>query len=261
MGTVPVGQQLRQWRERRRVSQMQLALDADISPRHLSFIETGRSRPSTGTLERLAEQLEVPYRARNGMLRAAGFAPRHAERPLDDPAMEQALVAIQHILKGHEPYPAIAVDRHWNILAANDAISFFTEQIGSALLAQPMNALKIALHPEGLAPQVVNLAEWHAHVMEQLDRSIEASADEGLVALRAEIAGYPHAQAEEPPAADPDRIWLPLIIDTVVGRMSFVSTITIFGTPVDVTLSELALEAFYPADEATADILRAAGRH
>lgn len=261
MGTVPVGQQIRHWRERRRLSQMQLALDADISPRHLSFIETGRSRPSTGTIDRLAERLEMPYRAKNGLLTAAGYASRHGERPLTDPAMEQALVAVQHILKGHEPYPAIAVDRHWNIVAANDAISFFTEQIGEALLAPPMNALKIALHPEGLAPQIVNIAEWHAHILEQIDRQIEVSSDEGLIALREEIAAYPHEQAEPLPPADPDRIWVPLVLDTVVGRMSFVSAITIFGTPVDVTLSELALEAFYPADAATADILQKSWKH
>lgn len=259
MGSVPVGQQIRQWRERRRVSQMQLALEAEISPRHLSFIETGKSRPSTFTIDRLAEQLAIPYRAKNGLLRAAGFAPRHGERPLDDPAMAQALAAIGHILKGHEPYPAIAVDRHWNIVAANDSIAFFTEQIGASLLAPPLNALRIALHPDGLAPQIVNLAEWHAHILDQLDRQIDASGDAGLIELRAEIAGYPHERDEPQPQADSDRIWVPLILDTVAGRMAFISTITVFGTPHDVTLSELALEAFYPADAATAAILRAHG--
>lgn len=257
MSTVPVGQQIRQWRERRRVSQMALALDADISPRHLSFIETGRSQPSPGTIERLAEQLEVPFRARNGMLTAAGFAPRHGERTLDDPAMQRAQASIEHILRGHMPFPAIAVDRHWNIIAANDAISFFTEQISGSMMEPPMNALRLALHPDGLAPQVVNLAEWHAHVLEQLDRQIEASADAGLIALREEISAYPHESGEEAPPADPERIWIPLILDTTAGRMSFISTITIFGTPVDVTLAELAIEAFYPADKQTADTLNA----
>ncbi|MGP1353919.1 MAG: helix-turn-helix domain-containing protein [Parasphingopyxis sp.] len=255
MATVAVGQQIRQWRERRRLSQMQLALEADISPRHLSFIETGRSQPSTGTIDRLAERLDVPYRARNGMLTAAGFAPRHGERTLDDPAMALARQSVQHILKGHEPYPAIAVDRHWNIVATNDAISFFTEQIGSALLEPPMNAIKLALHPDGLAPQVVNIDEWHAHVLEQLDQQIAATADEGLIALREEVAAYPHESDYDPPPADPDRIWVPLILDTTVGRLSFIGTITIFGTPVDITLSELAIEAFFPADEKTAEIL------
>lgn len=238
---------------------MQLALDADISPRHLSFIETGRSRPSTATIDRLAERLEMPFRARNGVLQAAGFAPRHGERSLDDPAMEQALVAVRHILKGHEPFPAIAVDRHWNIVAANDSIAFFTEQIGGTLLEQPMNAIKLALHPDGLAPQVVNLGEWHAHVLDQLDRQIEATSDEGLIELREEIAAYPHDADGESHQADPERIWIPLILDTVVGRMSFVSTITVFGTPADITLSELAIEAFFPADAETAAILREHG--
>lgn len=255
MATMAVGHQIRQWRERRRLSQMQLALEAEISPRHLSFIETGRSQPSTGTIDRLAEQLDIPYRARNGLLTAAGFAARHGERTLDDPAMTVARRSVEHILKGHEPYPAIAVDRHWNIVATNDAISFFTEQIGDALLTPPMNAIKLALHPEGLAPQVVNLGEWHAHVLEQLDQQIAVTADPGLVALREEVSSYPHESDYEAPPANPDRIWVPLILDTVVGRLSFISTITIFGTPVDITLSELAIEAFFPADEHTAEIL------
>ncbi|MGJ8536951.1 MAG: helix-turn-helix domain-containing protein [Parasphingopyxis sp.] len=255
MATMVVGKHIRQWRERRRLSQMQLALDADISPRHLSFIETGRSQPSTSTIDRLAERLDIPYRARNSLLTAAGFAPRHGERSLDDPAMTVARNSIHHILKGHEPYPAIAVDRHWNVVAMNDAISFFTEQIGTTLLVPPINAIKLALHPDGLAPQVVNLAEWHSHVLEQLDQQIASSADPGLIELRDEVASYPHESDKTPPPADPDRIWVPLILDTVLGRLSFVATITIFGTPVDITLSELAIEAFFPADEKTAEIL------
>lgn len=255
MATLPVGKQIREWRQRRRLSQMDLALDAEISPRHLSFIETGKSTPSTMTIDRLAERLDLPFRAKNGLLRAAGFAPRHGERPLDDPAMERALAAIQHILKGHEPYPALAVDRHWNIVAANDSIAFFTEQIGSALLAPPMNALKLALHPDGLAPQIVNLGQWHAHILDQLDREVATSADAGLIALRNEIADYPHGPDDEEHSADPEQIWVPLVLDTVVGRLSFISTITVFGTAHDITLSELALEAFYPADRETADIL------
>lgn len=260
MSTVPVGQQIRQWRERRRLSQMALALEADISPRHLSFIETGRSQPSPATIDRLAEQLDVPFRAKNGMLTAAGFAARHGERPLDDPEMQRARVSVEHILKGHMPFPAIAVDRHWNIVSMNAATSFLTEQISAAMLAPPINAIRLALHPDGLAPQVVNLAEWHAHVLEQLDRQIAASADAGLIALREEVAGYPHEGGEEAAPADADRIWLPLVLETTAGRMAFISTITIFGTPVDVTLAELAIEAFYPADDETAEKLQAFGR-
>ena len=257
MDMIPVGQQLRQWRERRRMSQMELALDTDISTRHLSFIETGRSKPSTGTLERLAERLEVPLRARNALLLAAGFAPEYGERSLDAPEMEQAQRAIEHILKGHEPYPAIAVDRFWNIVAANDAISFLTEQISPGLMAPPVNALKLALHPDGLAPQIANFAEWRSHIIERLDRQVEASADAALAELRDEIAAYPHPGGEECPAR-PDRIWVPLILDTTAGRLSFISTIAIFGTPVDVTLAEIAIEAFFPADAESAERLHAA---
>ncbi len=256
MDTIPVGHQLRQWRERRRMSQMDLALEADISTRHLSFVETGRSQPSSGMLDRLAERLDIPLRARNGLLVAAGFAPRHSERTLDDPAMRQAQTAVGHILKGHEPYPAIAVDRHWNMVAANDAIGFLTEQIGATLLAPPVNVLRIALHPDGLAPQIVNLGEWHAHVIDRLDQQIAATADAGLADLRDEIAAYPHPAADHD--AQSDRIWVPMILDTVAGRLSFISTITIFGTPADITLSELAIEAFFPADEETARALHAA---
>lgn len=250
MATVPVGQQLRRWRERRRLSQMALALDAEISPRHLSFIETGRAKPSTATIGRLAERLELPLRARDALLVAAGFAPQHGERPLDAPVMARAREAVTRILKGHEPYPAVAVDRHWNIVAANDAIGLFTEQVAPALLEPAPNALRLALHPDGLAPQIANFGEWRAHILDRLDRQIDASGDADLAALRDELAGYPGRGDE--PTQEPGAIWVPLVLDTVGGRFSFVSTITIFGTPLDVTLSELAIEAFFPADDESA---------
>lgn len=240
------------------MSQLDLALEADISTRHLSFVETGRSRPSADMLELLADRLEMPLRARNGLLLAAGFAPRHAEHALNDPDMADARRVIEHVLKGHEPYPAMAVDRHWNMVAANAAVGLLMEQISPALLVPPINVVRLALHPDGLAPQIVNFGEWRAHILERLDRQVSASADPALAALRDEVAAYPRAAANDACSSPGHAIALPLILDTVLGRASFVSTITIFGTPVDITLSELAIEAFFPADAATAKLLETA---
>ncbi|HZG32808.1 MAG TPA: helix-turn-helix transcriptional regulator [Sphingopyxis sp.] len=253
MHVAPLGEQLREWRTRRRMSQMDLALDSEISTRHLSFIETGRSKPSAAMLQRIADCLGVPHRARNALLLAAGYAPDYRERPLDSAEMAGMKAIVEHILRGHEPYPALAVDRHWNMVTANDAIAILIEQVSPALLAPPVNALRIALHPDGLAPQIANYGLWRAHILHRLDLQIEASADAGLIALRDEIAAYPG------PANDNDgavsSIAVPLVLDTIAGRISFVSTVTIFGTPVDITLSELAIEAFFPADTESAALL------
>jgi transcriptional regulator with XRE-family HTH domain len=255
MPAAAVGTQIKEWRARRRLSQMELALDAEISTRHLSFIETGRARPSPDMIERLAERLEVPHRARNALLLAAGYAPGYGEEPLDAPAMAGVRTIVEHVLKGHEPYPAIAVDRHWNMIAANGAIGILTEQVAPHLLTPPVNVIRIALHPDGLAPQIVNFGEWRDHILERLDRQVEAGADPALAALRAEVAAYPsQLNDNEGPVANP--IAVPLVLDTVAGRIAFLSTITIFGTPVEVTLSELAIEAFLPADAASAETLR-----
>jgi len=251
---LPVGPQLRQWRERRRLSQLQLALEVDMSTRHLSFVETGRAQPSRDTIMRLADYLEIPLRARNQILLAAGLAPEFEETSLSAPEMNEAMAAIMHLLKGHEPFPAIAVDRHWTMLAANDASAILTEQIAPALLVPPINVLRLALHPDGLAPQIVNYEHWRGHILRRLDRDIEASADAGLMALREELAGYP-GSANDNCDDQADPIALSLVIDTVVGRLSFLSTITVFGTPRDITLSEIALETFLPADAATAKAL------
>jgi len=250
----PVGVQLREWRSRRRLSQMDLALDADISTRHLSFIETGRARPSPDMIQRLADRLDVPHRARNALLLAAGYAPDYAEKALDSPEMAGVRKVIDHILKGHEPYPAIAVDRHWNMVASNNAIGILIEQISPHLLQPPVNVIRLALHPEGLAPQIANFSEWRSHILDRLERQIEASADPGLAALREEVAAYP-SRCNDNEGGMENPIAVPLLLDTVVGRVAFVSTITIFGTPVDVTLSELAIEAFFPADAQSAEML------
>ena len=255
MQVAPLGEQLREWRTRRRMSQMDLALDTEMSTRHLSFIETGRSKPSAAMLQRIADCLEVPHRARNALLLAAGYAPDFQERPLDSAEMTGMKAIVEHVLKGHEPYPALAVDRHWNMIAANDAIAILIEQISPELLTPPVNVLRLALHPEGLAPQIVNYGMWRAHILHRLDLQIEASADPELAALRAEIAGYA-VEANDNDVGAVSSIAVPLVLDTVAGRISFVSTVTIFGTPVDITLSELAIEAFFPADAESAALLQ-----
>ena len=256
MKPASLGEQLREWRVRRRMSQMDLALDSEISTRHLSFIETGRSRPSAAMLQRIADCLEVPHRARNALLLAGGYAPDYQERPLDSTEMAGMKAIVEHVLKGHEPYPALAVDRHWNMIAANSAVEILTRLAAPELFVPPVNVLRIALHPDGLAPHIVNHGEWRTHLLERLDHQIEASADAGLIALREELAGYP-AGADAHDGSEANGIAVPLILETPMGQIRFVSTVTIFGTPVDITLSELAIEAFFPADADSAALLQA----
>jgi transcriptional regulator with XRE-family HTH domain len=248
----PVGRLLREWRQRRHLSQLDLACDAEISTRHLSFIETGRSSPSRDMVLRLAERLEVPLRARNTLLTAAGFAPMFRERPLGDPALEAARVAIERLLAAHEPFPALAVDRHWMLVASNGAATRLMGGIDPALLTPPINVLRVSLHPNGLAPRIVNLHDWRAHVLARLRRQIEVSADPILRALATELAAYPAPGSQAEPLAPSNDVIVPLRLATGAGVLSFLSTTTIFGTPVDVTLSEIALESFFPADEQTA---------
>lgn len=254
MKPASLGDQLREWRVRRRMSQMDLALDSEISTRHLSFIETGRSKPSAQMLGRIADCLEVPHRARNALLLAAGYAPDFQERALDSDEMAGMKAIVEHVLRGHEPYPALAVDRHWNMIAANSAVNILTKLAAPALFEPPVNVLRIALHPEGLAPHIVNYAMWRAHILHRLDLQIEASADPQLATLREEVAGYA-VEANDNAVGTVSSIAVPLVLDTVAGRISFVSTVTIFGTPVDITLSELAIEAFFPADAESAALL------
>jgi transcriptional regulator with XRE-family HTH domain len=258
--TQPVGNLLRKWRERRRLSQLDLACEAEISARHLSFLETGRSLPSREMVLRLAEQLDVPLRERNALLVAAGYAPAFPERPLDDPALQSARKAVDLVLAGHEPYPAIAIDRHWTLIASNDAVPPLLDGADPSLLRPPVNALRLSLHPEGLAPRIVNLAEWRSHLLARLRRQIEVTADPVLEELLNELCGYP-APGEGAGAENVDNreyagVAAPFRIVTEQGVLSFISATTIFGTPVDITLSELALESFFPADAATANILR-----
>lgn len=264
----PVGTLLRDWRLRRRLSQMEFALDAGISTRHLSFLETGRSQPSREMVLRLAQRLDVPLRERNGLLIAAGFAPMFTERPLDDPAMARARDIIDRVLTGHEPFPALAVDRHWHLLSANRAVGPLLAGVDAELLAPPVNVLRLSLHPRGLAPRIANLAQWRSHLLERLERQGSVSGDPLLLALHAELAAYPHP-GDTPPSTSrglhaPEvggleghpGVAIPFQMATPAGVLSFLSTTTVFGTPVDVTLSEIAIEAFFPADAATATFLR-----
>jgi transcriptional regulator with XRE-family HTH domain len=255
----PVGHLLREWRKRRRLSQLDLALDAEVSARHLSFLETGRSVPSRQMILHLAEQLEVPLRERNALLLAAGYAPALRERPLEDPALAGARQAVDLVLAGHEPYPALAIDRHWNLVASNRAAAAFLTGMAPHLLHPPVNVLRLSLHPEGLGPRIVNAAEWRAHILARLRRQVELTADPTLAKLLRELRDYP---APAGPEADSiqDRyagVVVPLKLVTPGGPLAFISTTTVFGTPVDITLAELALETFFPADAATAAALRA----
>jgi transcriptional regulator with XRE-family HTH domain len=249
----PVGELIRQWRARRRMSQIDLAGEAEISQRHLSFIESGRARPSRDMVLNLSERLELPLRQRNSLLRAAGFAPSFEERRLDDPSLAPAMDAVRRVLAGHEPNPALAVDRHWNLVMANAALDPFLKDIAEpALLKPPVNVLRLSLHPKGLAPCIVNLAEWRAHLLERLRRLIDSTVDPELEALEAELLDYPSGVSRTRPVHDAgSAIVHPMRIEAGGTVLSLISTITVFGTPLDVTLSELAIESFFPADEAT----------
>lgn len=252
------GMHLRDWRQRRRMSQLDLACEAEISTRHLSFLETGRAQPSRDMVLRLADRLEVPLRERNAILVAAGFAPVYPQRPLDDPALVAARKAVDLILKGHEPYPALAVDRGWNLVAANRMVAPMMAGADAALLTAPLNVMRLTLHPKGLAPRIANLAAWRAHLLERLRRDLEASGDKALAELLTELRGYPAPPgAARAPANEFAGVAVPFQLTTGAGVLSFYSTTTVFGTPVDVTLSELTLETFFPADEATAAAVRA----
>lgn len=248
------GVQLRRWRGLRGLSQMALALQAEVSARHLSWLETGKAAPSRAMVLRLAERLELPLRERNGLLTAAGFAPLYRERPFADPTLAPARAALQRLLTAHEPWPALAVDRHWNLVAHNRLLPLLLQGIAPELLAPPLNVLRVSMHPQGLAPMIANLAAWRMHVLQRVQRQLAASADPELAELLAELQALP---GPEPQADDTfDDVVVPLSLDTPAGRLDFITTITVFGAPHDVTLAEIAIETLLPADEATAERLR-----
>jgi len=256
----PVGDLLRDWRKRRRMSQLDLACEAEISQRHLSFIESGRSSPSREMLLHLSEQLAIPLRERNALLVAAGFAPMYRERRSDDPALDAARAAIDVIITAHDPYPALAVDRHWTLVTANKAVGHLIAGVDAKLLAPPVNVLRLSLHPAGLGPRIRNFRDWRAHVLSRLVRQIDNSADPVLIALIEELKGYPTPKAamgrSAAAAHDFAGIVVPLELTSPNGVLSFFSTTTVFGTPLDIGLSELAIESFFPADAATAEAMR-----
>jgi transcriptional regulator with XRE-family HTH domain len=245
---------LRRWRERRRLTQTDLALAANSSTRHVSYLETGKSQPSRAMIARLAELLEVPLRERNALLLAAGFAPAYRESALD--ALDAAKAAMDRILRAHLPFPAFAVDRHWNVVLSNGALPQLYEGCGETLMAPPINAMRLMLHPEGMGLRILNFSAWRAHCLRILRQQIEARADPKLQALHAEVAAYPLPQAGGETAGfdEAERLATPFRITTRFGTLSFLSTITVFGTASDITLAELALEMLFPADDQTAEI-------
>ncbi|WP_190080822.1 helix-turn-helix domain-containing protein [Streptomyces longisporoflavus] len=266
-----VGPLLRGWRERRKVSQLDLALRADSSARHISFIETGRSRPSEEIVLRLAEHLDVPVRERNSLLLAAGYAPRFRETPLDDPSMGALREGLEQILRGYEPYPALIVDAAYDVIAANRGIAMILDGVSEHLLQPPLNAMRLTLHPEGLAPKIRNLREWRGHLLHQMERQIALQRSDALRAVYEEVAAYPVADpgvsvfdgADGAEAGGSQSgvpyFALPLRIEHEGHLLSFVSSISTFNTPMDVTVAELAIETLLPADPATVKFLRSAG--
>ncbi|MFF3258217.1 helix-turn-helix domain-containing protein [Streptomyces sp. NPDC002932] len=255
-----VGPLLRSWRERSRISQLELALRADSSARHISFIETGRARPSEEMVLRLAEHLDVPVRERNALLVVAGYAPRYTETALDDPAMGALREGMDRLLQGYDPYPALVVDGMYNVVAANQGIARMTAGVAEHLLAPPLNAMRLTLHPEGLAPRIRNLREWRADLLAQMERQIALVRSAELRGLYEEVAGYPvepgpgGEEWDAPSSSVP--FALPLVIEQDGRLLSFVASIATFNTPMDVTVAELAIETFLPADPGTAAYLR-----
>lgn len=260
-GPPRVGHLLRQWRQQRRLSQLDLALSADVSSRHLSFIETGRAVPSREMVLHLARQLDLPLREQNRLLQAAGYAPAYSELPLDAPGMDPVRAAVRQLLDGHEPYPAALLDWRWNLVDRNAATDLFLDDVAPELLAPPVNVMRLCLHPGGLAPRIVDLAAFRARLLHRLRRQLDVMPDARLEALQRELKAYPGgAPGPEPKLAGGDDVVWPLRIRHRDRTLAFFTTVAAFGTPLDITVSELVIESFFPADEATAAVLRARQR-
>jgi transcriptional regulator with XRE-family HTH domain len=251
-----VGGVLRLWRERRRLTQLDLASKAEISARHLSFLENGRSKPSSSMLLRLAEHLDLPLRERNSLLLVGGFAPAFPAGSLHSPPMAAVNDAIERVLAAHMPFPAVVIDAGWDMIAANDAIGLMIEGCSPQLLEPPVNVLRLSLHPDGMAPRITNLHQWRAHLLARLAREVETTADPRLSELYRELSGYPVPPGDD--AEDTRAILVPLHYRVRDQQLNFFSMTTIFGTPRDVTLAELAIESFYPADPQTAEFFQTA---
>jgi transcriptional regulator with XRE-family HTH domain len=251
-GAPTAGALLREWRERRRLSQLDLALQADISARHLSFVETGRSRPTPAMILRLTEHLDVPLRERNAVLLAGGYAPAYPQHGLDEPELASVRAALRQVLASHLPYPAVIIDRWWDLLDSNAAIAPLLEGCAPELLAPPVNVLRLSLHPQGMAPRIANLPQWRAHLLSQLSHRAAALGDQRLRDLHAELLGYPGGQDSAPPAG----VVLPLRYRLGDQELSLFSISAVVDTATDVTVEELTIEAFYPADAPTAGTFR-----
>lgn len=247
-GRASFGELLRAWRERRRLTQLDVSVAAGVSTRHLSFLENGRASPSRDMVLELAEHLEIPLRERNVLLHAAGFAPAYTQRPLDAPEMQAVRSAIDEVLAGHEPYPALALDRYWNLVSMNAAAAVLASDVPAELLGPPANVYRISLHPDGLASRVVNFAEFAHHLLRRLRHDVAVSADPDLTSLLEEVESYPTVRGLAPPTADRGAVVVPIRLRHPRGELAMFTTITTFGTPVDVTVDELALETFFPAD-------------
>jgi transcriptional regulator with XRE-family HTH domain len=248
---------LRSWRERRRISQLDLAIQAGVSARHVSFIETGRSQPSRAMLHRLGEQLDIPLRDRNQILVSAGYAPAYPQSDIEAAEMRPVRDALDQLLAGHEPFPAVVVDRNWNVLSANTSTGILLDGVAEELLAAtPMNALRVTLHPRGIAPRITNLVEYREHLLSRLRRQLLVTGDAETGALYAELAGYPTPDEPTPASATGAEVFVPFRLQHGDRELSFFSTITTFGTALDVTLAELSVESFFPANPETAEFLR-----
>ncbi|WP_062997508.1 helix-turn-helix domain-containing protein [Nocardia mikamii] len=253
-----IGELLREWRHRSRLSQLDLAIQAEVSPRHISFVETGRTIPSSAMVLHLAEQLRVPLRERNRLLVAAGHAPVFREHPLHDPDLARVRETVQQVLLGHEPYPALAVDRRWNLLAANSAVDVFLQGADPALLKPPINMMRVGLHPDGLAPRLRNLEHVRGYLLPRLAHQAARTGDPHLHALYEELAEFGPAP-EPPPPPDPTEIALHIRLAHHGAELCLVNTVTTFGAAFDITLDEIAIEAYFPADLATRGFFRTSG--
>lgn len=245
-----VGELLRQWRQRRGLSQLDLAIAADVSARHVSLVETGKSKPSSDMILRLADQLHVPLRDRNRLLLAGGFAPRYAESPLDHNALSAVHDAVRRVLRAHEPYPAVVFDRRWNIVMTNRAVDPFFAQVAPDLLRPPVNLVRLGLDPRGLARMVVNLADVRAVFRARISRQLATAPDPELTALYEELLA-PEPQNTSSQRIEPDVV-IPMILRVGGRELRLFSTITTFGTPMDITIDEIAIESYYPADAESA---------
>ncbi|HEY2053857.1 MAG TPA: helix-turn-helix transcriptional regulator [Solirubrobacterales bacterium] len=254
-----VGPLLREWRHRRRRSQLELALDAGVSARHISFLETGRSNPSREMVVGLATNLEMPLRDRNELLIAAGYAPEYRELAYEDPDLEPVRTAIDQVLAGQDPYPALVVDRHWELITANRGLGLVTDGVAPHLLEPPANTMRVALHPEGMAPRILNWAEWRRHVLHRIERQARLTGEAAMAELHEELAAYPAPDGEDRSGTSPDHdVFMPLLLRGLDGEvLNFFSTVATFGTAVDVTVAELSIESFFPVDDATAAACRA----